>query len=378
MNDIWHFSRPNDTERLMSTLSVGLVSALAIIEPRRRGKTTFLQYDLAPAATANRFVPIYINLAATSGSLETLIAQTILGSLQQQESIAAKLRVMRSRPIKKVSGKASLADAELSADVELASEDKGQLSELFSRLARLKMPVLFLLDEVHRLADNSNRNLAWSLRSLLDSHRNNIKVVATSSSAASYEVLVGGETKAFKSWFSRIVLSPLGQPFVEHLSRIVATHFPAHKITVKQIADAFKELGDSPKFIRDYLNVRILNPTLAHRDALAALVIEAAKDSGFTEEFEGLAPLQKAVLFALANGTSDLFSEQRLDEFRQALVVKELHKTHVQRAVRALATAGWIIKQGHGDYRIADQLFEQWLQTQIRNGLLTGPRREDA
>jgi hypothetical protein len=35
--------------RIVETLKVGLMSALAIVAPRRRGKTTFLLEDLAPA-----------------------------------------------------------------------------------------------------------------------------------------------------------------------------------------------------------------------------------------------------------------------------------------------------------------------------------------
>jgi uncharacterized protein len=376
MDDIWHFPRPGDTERLLSTLSVGLVSALAIIEPRRRGKTTFLQYDLAPAAKTRQYCPIYVNLAATSGDLETLIAQSIQATLQDQEGLAARLRGIGSRRVKKVSGKASLAEVELSADVELGGERKGQLSELFARLAKLKRPTLFLLDEVHRLADDSNRDVAWSLRSLLDSHRSQIKVVATSSSAASYEMLVGGETKAFKSWFTRVALSPFGEEFVGHLASVVAKHFPAHAISVKQIAEAFEELGRSPKFIRDYLSTRLLNPTTPHRATLAATATEAAKDSGFADEFERLAPLQKAILFALARGATQLFSEDGLAAFRHAMGSKDLSKTPVQRAVRGLTANGWIIKQGRGDYRLADQLFEQWLKTQIRSGQLSGPRKK--
>jgi hypothetical protein len=41
-------------------LEVGLVSAVAIIEPRRKGKTTFILNDLMPAAQKAGFLPIYI------------------------------------------------------------------------------------------------------------------------------------------------------------------------------------------------------------------------------------------------------------------------------------------------------------------------------
>jgi hypothetical protein len=40
VQDLWHFPRPDDAARIVGTLKVGLVSALAIIEPRHRGKKT--------------------------------------------------------------------------------------------------------------------------------------------------------------------------------------------------------------------------------------------------------------------------------------------------------------------------------------------------
>jgi hypothetical protein len=71
------------------------------------------------------------------------------------------------------------------------------LATVFAELAGLRKYVVFLLDELHRLGESSAHTVAWSLRSLLDTHRRTMKVVATSSSAASYELLVTGEKRAF-------------------------------------------------------------------------------------------------------------------------------------------------------------------------------------
>ena len=81
MRDLWHFPRPDDAARIIGTLNVGLVSALAIIEPRRRGKTTFLLEDLMPAATSGELEPFLAatiksavaDAAGTMGSLKALV-----------------------------------------------------------------------------------------------------------------------------------------------------------------------------------------------------------------------------------------------------------------------------------------------------------------
>jgi len=373
MRDIWHHPRVQAAEQIVRTLDVGLVSAVAIIEPRRRGKTTFLQDDLAPVATRRGYLSIYINLAATTGDVEGLIVSTIMAAVVDAGGLMRRLRSAGSARVKKVSAKGNVASGDIGGEVEFDPKSAGRLAEAFSELARLDRPVLFLLDEVHRLADDSLGATAWSLRSLLDSSRKLMKVVATSSSAASYEVLITGEKKAFNRWFTRVPLPPLGDAFVAHLASITAQHFPTHKITQAEIAQAFSELGKSPKFIRDYLNTRILNPTLSPQVALRQAVAQAAQECGYEDEFTRLIPLQKTILVALVSGQKELFSDDALRAFGSVLTVAPISKPLMQRSLRSLADKGWIIKHARGDYVLSDELFAQWLADQIHTGLLQPP-----
>jgi len=373
MQDIWHYARPDDAQRIVQTLDLGLVSALAIIEPRRRGKTTFLQDDLVPAAQTHGYLPIYINLAGSSGPLEPYLAATLHGAVAQASGMLDRLkRVGRSR-VKKIAGKASATSIEIGGELELQEPAPGGLAGAIGELVALQRPVLLMLDEVHKLGGAAANDLAWSLRSLLDTQRKTIKVVATSSSAASYEVLVTGEKRAFNRWFTRVPLTPLGPDFIAHLADTTKRHFPKHAITQVELAEAFKALGDSPKFIRDYLNARILNPTVPHAPALQGAAVEAAKDSGFEDAFVRLTPLQKIVLVAIASGQKELFSADALKASGSVLKSEPVAKGVMQKAVRALADQGWVIRQDRGDYVLTDSLFEQWLSQQVRAGALPSP-----
>ena len=374
MRDIWHHPRTQAAEQIVQTLDVGLVSAVAIIEPRRRGKTTFLQDDLAPAATRRGYLPVYVNLAATTGDVEGLIVSTIMSVVAEAGGLMRRLRSAGATRIKKVSAKGNVASGDIGGEVEFdPTTGAGRLAEAFSELGKLNRPVLFLLDEVHRLADDSASATAWSFRSLLDSSRKLTKVVATSSSAASYEVLITGEKKAFNRWFTRVPLAPLGDAFVAHLANITTRHFPTHRITQAEIAQAFSELGKSPKFIRDYLNARILNPTVPPHTALRQAVAQAAQECGYEDEFIRLLPLQKTILVALVAGQKEMFSDAALKAFGSVLTGEPVTKPLMQRSLRSLADKGWIIKQARGDYLLSDELFAQWLADQIHTGLLQPP-----
>lgn len=374
MRDLWHFPRPDDAARIIGTLQVGLVSALAIIEPRRRGKTTFLLDDLMPAALAGGMLPIYINLAATSGELEPFLAATIKAAVTHATGPMASLEALGKSRIKKISGKASLTSVEVGGEFELDTvAAPGALARVFADLAALQRDVVFLLDEVHRLGESAAHTVAWSLRSLLDTHRKRMKVVATSSSAASYELFVTGEKRAFNRWFTRTALEPLGVAFVAHLADVTRRHFPKHAVHKGDLAAAFAALGQSPKFLRDYLNQRLLNPTIGHAEALRLAAAEAARESGHEDAFLRLVPLHKIVLVAIACGQKELFGEAALKAAGSVLTGEPVSKTLMQKALRSLAMNGWIIRSARGEYVLADSLFEQWLGEQIKTGLLPAP-----
>ena len=276
--------------------------------------------------------------------------------------------------IRKIAGKASLSAGEIGGEVELDTPStNGELATVFAELAGLRRDVVFLLDEVHRLGESTAHTVAWSLRSLLDTHRRTMKVVATSSSAASYELLVSGEKRAFNRWFTRAWLQPLGEAFVAYLAGVTSKNFPKHEITKNHLASAFEALGQSPKFLRDYLNHRILNPTLQHPEAMQWAAIEAAQESGCEDEFVRLAALQKIVLVAVASGQKEMFSEATLKAAGSVLTGEAVPKTMMQKALRALAMNGWIIKTARGEYALADSLFERWLSEQIKAGTLAAP-----
>lgn len=374
MHDIWHFPRPDDATKIVETLKIGLVSAVAIIEPRRRGKTTFLLEDLKPAAVTAGMLPLYINLAASTGDLEGYLASTIRAVMEEAQGMLGSIKAAGRSRVKKLSAKASLTSGEIAGEVELDNPAApGALASVFMELSRLGRITVFLLDEVHKLGEQNANGVAWSLRSLLDMHRNTMKVVATSSSAASYEFLVSGEKRAFNRWFTRTSLQPLADSFVAHLAGVTAKHYPKHPVSTQHLATAFEALGRSPKFLRDYLNMRILNPVISHADALQDASVEAARESGYEDAFVRLVPLQKIVLMAVASGQKELFSEEALAAAGRVLTGGPVSKTLMQKSLRGLAMNGWIFKQARGEYGLVDKLFERWVSEQIKSGTLPAP-----
>jgi hypothetical protein len=55
----WHYPRKELAEQYLGVLGIGISSNLAIIAPRRKGKTLFILSDLAPLAQKKNYLPVY-------------------------------------------------------------------------------------------------------------------------------------------------------------------------------------------------------------------------------------------------------------------------------------------------------------------------------
>jgi hypothetical protein len=56
----WHFARPELAASYLRLLREGPGDPIALQSPRRWGKTTFLQFEVMPAAKAAGYLPVYI------------------------------------------------------------------------------------------------------------------------------------------------------------------------------------------------------------------------------------------------------------------------------------------------------------------------------
>ncbi len=58
----WHFPRPLLAKKYLDLFALGLTSARGLFARRRMGKTEFLKKDFIPAATAQGYTAVYVNL----------------------------------------------------------------------------------------------------------------------------------------------------------------------------------------------------------------------------------------------------------------------------------------------------------------------------
>lgn len=60
--DAWYFSRKDLADQYLKILGIGISSNLAVIAPRRKGKTLFVLNDVSVLARKRRYIPVYASL----------------------------------------------------------------------------------------------------------------------------------------------------------------------------------------------------------------------------------------------------------------------------------------------------------------------------
>ena len=379
--DPWHFSRPEFTEQVLSTLTQGPAQALTLFAPRRTGKTEFLLKDLAPLAEEREHPVIYASFWQTPFSplgvllyeLETWLAGAGFHERMRSAAtaLAPKLR-LSAAPF----GVGVEAEVDLSA---LRGRPPDSLllhlDGLLERVSRRERPAILLLDEVQELARRpENEALVAALRTSLDRRSDRLRVVFTGSSREGLAAMFSARTAPFFHFASQIGLPVLGDGFVHHLMGAFRTA-SGRTLPPAEMLAAFGQMRRSPFVFRTLLDVLLHDPALTVEAAMDEVRSRIAASLDYSRVWLSLSPLQRATASVLATDLDRPFTR----EFRAAVGARLQEAppsaARIQGALRRLvrldladATAGgWIL---------ADPEFEAWVRETSHEAPLEGSEPE--
>src|SRR5205809_2329978 len=172
--DIWYYPRIELAEKYLKVLNVGISSNLAIIAPRRKGKTLFVLNDVSSLARKENYIPVYASLWQNINAPHEGL---LLAFEEAVEALDKKLSFSRllSTKIKKTSLSNELIGK---VEVEFAENPKKPdnkdlilLDQLLTKLQKKakSKTVLLLIDEIQHLATSHHfDSLTHALRTMLD------------------------------------------------------------------------------------------------------------------------------------------------------------------------------------------------------------------
>lgn len=236
------------------------------------------------------------------------------------------------------------------------------LSELLRGFDKPGKRMLLVLDEAQVLAAPIHAELAHSLRAGLDSRKQNIKVVFAGSSEPTLRRMFGRSTEPFYNWAPLEPFELLGTEFVKAMTSKV-NKLSRYPLTDEDALAAFLALHNTPEFFRRYLNRYLAYAELGSQAALEDTQKHVFNGANFHDIWKKLLPADQEVLKLLAQGVTDLHSEQALLRLGSALGLdKPANKNTPQHSLRRLQEENLVAKLDYGNYQFQDDAFAEWLR----------------
>lgn len=326
------------------------------------GKTEFLRRDLMPSAVEHGYLTAYTNLWDNRISPETALVAALSDALEPKGA-AAMLSRLRA-PVKKMKASAKIPggfEGSLEAELEKAGVDRtAALHEVLKQLDRTKKPLLLVIDEAQVLAGADHSDFAHALRAALDIRKDRVKVIFAGSSETTLRAMFARASEPFFNWAPLEPFPLLGDEFVAFTVKLLNS-MARQKLTLEQGMRAFDELHRTPEFFKRFIERYMLYQPQGDVAALAYTKASVFSDEHSLAHWRKLKPADRAILYLLARGESDLHSSATLEKLG-TMLGKPATRNTTAHALRRLLADNVVTRLAMGDYRIEDEAFAEWVR----------------
>jgi hypothetical protein len=364
----WHYSRTELAEQYLGLLALGISSSLAIIAPRRKGKTLFILQDLAPLSQKKNYIPVYASLWQNiNAPHEGLIAalEDAIAALDKKSTFSRllKAKIKKTTISNELLGKMEVEFADNPS--KPTGKELAYLDQLLSVLVEKagKKTVLLLIDEVQHLTTSSQFDpLAHTLRTSLDKRQGKVKSIFTGSSRHYLDLLLNESKSPFYHFVEQHDFPDLNDQFIEFLRDKLAKNHQ-FTIAIQPLRKAFLDLDQSPYWMMKLIAQMItFKATVDEALEYVLQLIEA------TEDFEGISkrlkPIDRLVFLALCQGTSP-FSKELMARIDRETDVKGV-ASNIQRAIKRLSEASLISQIRKDGYNIEKPGLKRYLEQPLQ------------
>jgi hypothetical protein len=349
-------------------------NGLFLAAPRRTGKTTFLQGDLAPALQAAGVEVVYVDLwADLRRDPGALIADAIARALQTHQGLVAR-----------TARKSGLKSVKVAGALEIDTSRIGQLDglTLVDALRSLQeaagRPVALIIDEAqHALTSEAGEGVMTALKSARDQMnqpgRVNLMLVMSGSDRDKLLRLVVSAAAPF--YGSQIhALPPLDTDFIAHVASLVEAQRP-DLVPVDRAAlqQAFAAFGHRPQFFMAAMGA-VLSPLSGHSGRFEPALQQAAQDQQAQDEAQmesdylGLKPIEQALLWRMLDQGPRFrpYDAEALRFYRDKLG-RPVSVQQAQKALESLRqrSPALVWKSARGEYAVEDAAMHRWYLARV-------------
>lgn len=367
-SDPWHYPRRALAKEFVEQLEVGLATRLTLVAPRRKGKTEFLVFDLAPAAEKAGYRVVYASLWANVNAPHRGLLEPLRLAAEAKKKRRSIAKAVLGAAVNRVKVEALSVGAELEfaeAPQAVTTDEITEIDRLIEALnAGKRTKLLLVLDEIQHLAtEEAFAPLVFALRTTLDRLRD-VRVVFSGSSRGGIRRMFGDQNAPFFGFSTEVQLPDLDEKFTAFLARVF------QRITKRKVSPAtlwkhFERLDRNPFYVREALKLMALEPGLSAPPAIERLLTAVAEQNDYPGLWQRLSVLDRAIFLAIARnpGAGGLHSAEQVEVFTEA-VGKPVSRTLIARRLQRLAEQNFISATQRGVYQVEMPGFAEWV---IRN-----------
>ncbi len=363
--DMWHYPRPDLVADYMKMFELGISSNLAIIAPRRKGKTLFVLKDFAPFAQKQKYLPVYASLWQNINAPHEGLAVALEEAIDAIDKKARVSRILNSKIRKAAVTNELLGKVELefaSQPIQPSSSDLIYLEKLLATLQEKagKRQVLLMIDEVQHLATHYAFDaLTHSLRTMLDKRQGKIKTLFTGSSRHYMNLLFNASESPFYHFVESVPFPDLDEDFIRFLrSKLANEHQIA--VAIQPLMKAFQQTDSSPYWMMKLI-AHLVTYKVSVNDAVKHITQTMEAAEGYEQVVSSLKPIDKLVFLALCNSENP-YSKALLQTIEETTELKGI-ASNVQRSIQRLTGAHIISQIRKGEYLIEKPGLRRYLES---------------
>jgi len=362
LSDKYFCDRSEETENLGKQIMNG--RDVALISPRRIGKSGLLQHFFSQADVKERFYVFYVDIYATTSLAEFVytLGKEIYDQLKSQPTVW-KEKFFQVIASFRVGFKLDAMTGVPSLDLGLGDIQVPQttLDEIFAYINEADRPCIIAIDEFQQIGEYAEKNVEALLRTKIQQCRN-ARFIFSGSKRHLMSNMFNSPSKPFYQSAISMGLEPIPMDVYADFSvRLFEERERALDRAV--VETVWKQYSGYTWFVQMMMNeLFALTPRGGRCDV--SLIQEArrnvimSQEGSYKDLLQRLPPKQKIVLQAIAK-------EGLARNITSSKFIKKYNlnsASSVQAAVKLLLKTD-LLTQAEGTYRVYDYFFAEWLAT---------------
>lgn len=367
VSDDYFCDRENDSKELIKTIKNG--NNLAIISPRRMGKTGLIQHCFHQSEISQYYYCFFIDIYATNNLKEFVfkLGKEIFETLKPngKKFVDSFFSIISSlRPAFKLDTLTGLPTFDIGIG-EIA-EAAISLEQIFKYLESADKPCLVAIDEFQQIANYSENNIEAVLRTHIQ-HCNNTSFIFAGSQRHLMQNIFFSSSRPFYQSVSLLQLKEIDeQVYIEFVKK----HFiQENKVISDKLVSAVYNLFEGHTW---YIQ-NVFNELYAITDNGETCTFELAQEA-IENRIASYEPLFYSTLSLLSERQKEMLYAVAKDGKATAITSASFIKKHgllssssVQTATKQLLDKE-IITSGENVYQVYDRFFGLWLTTVFGTG----------